>query len=79
VGNEGEALEFFSEAALREIAMMKLPATLPVKTRVPIQAWIFAGLITLFSLTSSLTQLNVPSHSAVYAGVSYVQPLFRGL
>jgi hypothetical protein len=35
----------------------KPPAKLPVKTRLPIQAWIFAGLVTLFSLASSLTHL----------------------
>ena len=55
--------------------MMKPPAKLPVKTRLPIQAWIFAGLVTLFSLASSLTHFNVPPTGAVYAGVSYVQLL----
>jgi hypothetical protein len=40
-----------------------------VRTRLPVQAWIFAGLITLFSVASSLTRLNVAPSDAVYAGV----------
>ena len=29
----------------------------PVKTRVPLTAWVFAGILTLFSLSSSLVHL----------------------
>ena len=31
--------------------------TLPVKTRLPLAAWVFAGLVTLFSLVSTLMQV----------------------
>jgi hypothetical protein len=79
LGNEGYSPSVSQKTALREIAMIKPAPILPVKTRLPIQAWIFAGLVTLFSIASSLTHLNVPPHSAVYAGVSYAQPLSRGL
>jgi hypothetical protein len=41
-----------------------------VRTRLPVQAWIFAGLITLFSVASSLTHLNVAPSDAVYAHLS---------
>jgi hypothetical protein len=34
--------------------MLKIPKTLPVKTRLPLAAWAVAGLVTLFSLMSSL-------------------------
>ena len=38
--------------------------------RLPVQAWILAGLITLFSVASSLTRLNVAPSDAVYANLS---------
>ena len=37
--------------------MFKIVGTLPVKTRV---AWVLAGLVTLFSLGTSLTQVSSP-------------------
>jgi len=42
---------------------------LRVRTRVPVHAWIFAGLITLFSIASSLTEANVAPPEAVHANL----------
>ena len=52
--------EWFSE---REITMSTL-GTIPVKTRVPRTAWIFAGLVTIFSILSSLAPTQAGSLSA---------------
>ena len=40
--------------------MFKIVGTLPVKTRLPFAAWVLAGLVTLFSLGTSLTQVSSP-------------------
>ena len=40
--------------------MFKMVGTLPVKTRLPFGAWVLAGLVTLFSLVTSLTQVSSP-------------------
>ena len=40
--------------------MFKIVGTLPVKTRLPPVAWVLAGLVTLFSLVTSLTQVSGP-------------------
>jgi hypothetical protein len=40
--------------------MFKIVGTLPVKTRLPFAAWALAGLVTLFSLVTSLTQVGGP-------------------
>ena len=40
--------------------MFKVVGTLPVKTRLPFVAWVLAGLITLFSLVTSLAQVSSP-------------------
>ena len=40
--------------------MFKIVGTLPVKTRLPLVAWVLAGLVTLFSLVTSLTQVSGP-------------------
>lgn len=37
--------------------MRRFTETLPVKTRLPLAAWVFAGLVTLFSLVSTLMQV----------------------
>jgi hypothetical protein len=43
--------------------MLKLPPTLPVRTRVPLAAWAIAALVTLFSLMSSfLHSLDPAGH-----------------
>ena len=54
-----------SSVELREIAMIGSPK-LRIRSRVPVQAWAFAGLVTLFSLVSSLTHV-VASPEAAYA------------
>ena len=46
---------------------MRSSPQIRVRTRLPISAWIIAGLITLFSVASSLTQLTVAPSNAVYA------------
>jgi hypothetical protein len=38
--------------------MIGIKSNLPVKTRLPITAWVAAGLVTLFSAVSSLVQLT---------------------
>jgi hypothetical protein len=38
----------------RELAMIGIKGNLPLKTRLPITAWVAAGLVTLFSTVSSL-------------------------
>jgi hypothetical protein len=40
--------------------MFEIVGTLPVKTRLPFAAWVLAGLVTLFSLATSLTQVSGP-------------------
>jgi hypothetical protein len=37
--------------------MRKFTETLPVKTRLPVAAWVFASLVTVFSLVSTLMQV----------------------
>jgi hypothetical protein len=39
------------------IAMIKIIHGVPVKTRVPLTGWVFAGIFTLLSLSSSLVHL----------------------
>ena len=34
--------------------MIKITGSVPVKTRLPLMAWVLAGLVTLFSMVSSL-------------------------
>ena len=41
--------------------MLTIPKTLPVKTRLPLAAWAVAGLVTLFSLLSTL--MHAPHHA----------------
>lgn len=65
--------------------MFKIVATLPVKTRVPLVAWFLAGLVTLFSLVTSLTQFSGPivqaakPESAHYASMTDPFNLFGAL
>ncbi|HWM31421.1 MAG TPA: hypothetical protein VNO69_06955 [Methyloceanibacter sp.] len=37
--------------------MRRFTETLTVKTRLPLAAWVFAGLVTIFSLVSTLMQV----------------------
>ena len=63
--------------------MFKVVGTLPVKTRLPFVAWVLAGLITLFSLVTSLTQVGSPMvvaatpATAHYASMTDLLNLFR--
>jgi hypothetical protein len=41
--------------------MLKIPESLPVRTRLPLAAWAVAGLVTLFSIVSSL--MHIPHHA----------------
>jgi len=38
--------------------MIKLPKTIPVRTRLPLSAWAVAALVTVFSLASSALHLS---------------------
>ena len=38
--------------------MFKIVGTLPVKTRLPFAAWALAGLVTLFSMVTSLADVS---------------------
>lgn len=42
--------------------MARIVESLPVKTRLPLEAWALAGLVTLFSLVCSLT--HIPLHQS---------------
>ena len=52
---------------LREIAMNNLTFGIPVKSRLPRKAWLLAGVVTLFSLGSSIGHLHSTPHHAIYA------------
>ena len=57
---------------------------LPIKTRVPLKAWVFAGLMTVFSIVSSLmhvapTQDRAPSASTVVKPTISGDALHAGL
>jgi len=65
--------------------MFKIVGTLPVKTRLPPVAWVLAGLVTLFSLVTSLTQVRGPMVQAAkpatahYASMTDLLNLFGAL
>jgi hypothetical protein len=65
--------------------MFKIVGDLPVKTRLPFAAWALAGLVTLFSLVTSVTHLSAPIMQATrpakayYASVTDLLNLFRAL
>jgi hypothetical protein len=52
-----------------KIAMNKL-GSLPVKTRVPLAAWVFAGFLTLLSIVSSLLHVVADPGRDLAASVS---------
>jgi hypothetical protein len=54
--------------------MLKLPPTLPVRTRIPLPAWALAGAVALFSLASSLLHAGAPSHHAMQDADQGKQP-----
>ena len=43
--------------------MARIVENLPVKTRLPLEAWALAGLVTLFSLVCSLTHIPLTHQS----------------
>jgi hypothetical protein len=45
--------------------MLKIPKTLPVRTRVPLAGWAVAGFVTLFALASSLLHAVAPGDHAM--------------
>ena len=53
-----------SRGMKREIEMLKIPNSIPVKTRLPLSAWAVAALLTLFSVMSSLLHLSPVDHPA---------------
>ena len=65
--------------------VFKIVGTLPVKTRLPLVAWVLAGLVTLFSLVTSLTQVSGPviqaakPETAHYASMTDLLNLFGAL
>lgn len=54
--------------------MLKIPPTLPVKTRVPLAAWAVAAIVALFSLMSALLHAHAPSDHALPSAEQGVQP-----
>jgi hypothetical protein len=74
-----------TQAHRGRIAMFKIVGTLPVKTRLPLVAWVLAGLVTLFSLGTSLTQVSGPMvqaakpETAHYASMTDLLNLFGAL
>jgi len=45
--------------------MIKIAGSVPVKTRLPLTAWVLAGLVTLFSVVSSLVHVTPASNQAL--------------
>ena len=43
--------------------MFRIVGSLPVRTRLPLEAWALAGLVALFSLVSSLAHVSVTDHA----------------
>jgi hypothetical protein len=50
--------------------MIKIAGAPPVKSRVPLKAWVVAGLVTLLSIASSLTHF-APSSALNDQGKAY--------
>ena len=54
--------------------MLKIPETLPVRTRLPLAAWAVAAVVTLFSLMSALLHASAPADHALPSAEQGVQP-----
>jgi hypothetical protein len=52
--------------------MIKIAGTLPVKSRLPLKAWLLAALVTLFSLASLL--MHEGTHQAISVSEQGFQP-----
>ena len=48
---------------------MNTLGSVPVKTRVPLKAWVFAGLMTVFSIVSSLMHV-APTSAPISIGIA---------
>jgi hypothetical protein len=61
--------------------MLRTIGSVPVKTRVPLAAWAFAGSITIFSMASSLLQVVAgPGHDVTRSAAEQAtasQPLAK--
>ena len=57
------------KAQLREIIMINFTFGVPVKTRLPLRAWMLAAIAILFSLASSLLHSPTPVDNPLYAGM----------
>ncbi len=55
--------------------MLKIPETLPVRTRIPLPVWAVAAVVTLFSLMSSLTHLPATSNHAMPSAEQETTPI----
>jgi len=51
--------------------MFKIVGSLPVKTRLPLKAWVLAGLVTLFSSATSLTHVGQPTTQAANSATAH--------
>jgi hypothetical protein len=51
--------------------MFKIVGSLPVKTRLPLKAWVLAGLVTLFSLATALMHVGQPTVQAANSAMHY--------
>ena len=53
--------------------MLKIVGEVPVKTRLPLKAWVVAGLVTLFSSVSTIMGgSTVTANSAMFSSVSTI-------
>jgi hypothetical protein len=59
--------------------MTKIVEKLPVKTRLPVEAWALAGIVTLFSLVCSLAHIPLTHHTtpSVEQANEYAKPSHR--
>jgi len=68
-GTSAFNLRYSIKAQLREIIMINFTSGVPVKTRLPLRAWMLAAIATLFSLASSLLHSPTPADNPLYAGM----------
>jgi hypothetical protein len=59
----------------REFEMLKIPNSIPVKTRLPLSAWAVAAVLTLFSVASSMLHLSPVDHQANAHVETVTQPV----
>jgi hypothetical protein len=56
--------------------MFRIVGSLPVRTRLPLEAWALAGLVALFSLVSSIAHMSVtdPARPSLEQATDQVKP-----